>query len=71
MGSAAPHVVPYQAYPTADSHIIVGALNDKLYRRLAEAMEADGLVDGRRFVTNADRVANREALNEILRARFQ
>jgi crotonobetainyl-CoA:carnitine CoA-transferase CaiB-like acyl-CoA transferase len=71
MGSAAPHVVPYQAYPTSDSHIIIGALNDKLYRRLAEAMEVDDLVDDPRFVTNAERVANREALNEILRARFQ
>jgi len=71
MGSAAPHVVPYQAYPTADGHIIAGALNDKLYRRMAEAMEVNGLVDDPRFATNADRVANREALNDILFPRFQ
>lgn len=71
MGSAAPHVVPYQAYPTSDGHVIAGALNDKLYRKMAEAMDVEGLVDDPRFVTNADRVANRDALNAILYERFQ
>lgn len=70
MGSAAPHVVPYQAYPTSDGHIIAGALNDKLYRKMAEAMGVEGLVDNPRFVTNADRVANREELNGLLSDRF-
>jgi crotonobetainyl-CoA:carnitine CoA-transferase CaiB-like acyl-CoA transferase len=37
----------------------------------AEAMQVDGLVDEPRFVTNADRVAHREELNQILRTRFQ
>lgn len=71
MGSAAPHVVPYQAYPTSDGYVIAGALNDKLYRRMAEAMDIDGLVDDPRFVTNADRVSNREILNGMLTSRFQ
>jgi crotonobetainyl-CoA:carnitine CoA-transferase CaiB-like acyl-CoA transferase len=71
MGSAAPHVVPYQAYATADGHIIAGALNDKLYRRMVDAMGLTALAQDPRFSTNADRVANREVLNQLLEQRFQ
>jgi crotonobetainyl-CoA:carnitine CoA-transferase CaiB-like acyl-CoA transferase len=70
MGSAAPHVVPYQAYPTADGHVIAGALNDKLYRRMVDAMGLNELAEVPRFATNADRVAHRDELNGILSERF-
>ncbi|MGW4339763.1 CaiB/BaiF CoA transferase family protein [Rhodococcus koreensis] len=70
MGSGAPHVVPYEAYPTADGFLVAGALNDRLYYKMVEAMELPELATDARFVTNEDRVHNRIELTELLRARF-
>ncbi|MGH3630424.1 MAG: CaiB/BaiF CoA transferase family protein, partial [Sciscionella sp.] len=70
MGSGAPHVVPYEAYPTADNYIIAGALNDGLYRKMVAAMDLPDLAADPRFVTNHDRVTNRAELTALLRQRF-
>jgi crotonobetainyl-CoA:carnitine CoA-transferase CaiB-like acyl-CoA transferase len=70
MGSAAPHVVPYQAYRTQDDWIIMGALNDKLYGRLVRAMDLDELAEDPRFARNPDRVKHRDELNALLQARL-
>lgn len=70
MGSGAPHVVPYQAYKTAEGYLIAGALNDGLFYKMARAMDLPELCDDPRFVLNSDRVANRDELNEILEKRF-
>jgi crotonobetainyl-CoA:carnitine CoA-transferase CaiB-like acyl-CoA transferase len=70
LGSGAPHVVPYEAYPTADGYVIAGALNDGLYRKMVAAMDLPELGTDPRFAVNADRVANRVELTELLRARF-
>ena len=71
LGSAAPHVVPYQAFPTADGHVIAGALNDGLYRRMVTAMGLEPLADDERFRTNSDRVANRDVLIDLLSQRVR
>jgi crotonobetainyl-CoA:carnitine CoA-transferase CaiB-like acyl-CoA transferase len=70
MGSGAPHVVPYEAYPTADGWIIAGALNDRLYARMAGVMGVPELATDERFARNADRVTHREELTKLLRQRF-
>jgi crotonobetainyl-CoA:carnitine CoA-transferase CaiB-like acyl-CoA transferase len=70
LGSASAHIVPYQSYPTADGDIMVGVLNDALYRRMAAAMELSELAEHPDFATNAQRVKNRAALNAKLEARF-
>jgi succinate---hydroxymethylglutarate CoA-transferase len=70
MGSGAPHVVPYEAYPTADGYLIAGALNDRLYQKMVAAMELPELGTDPRFVTNGDRVTNRVELTRLLRARL-
>lgn len=61
-GAAHPTIVPYQAFPTADRHIMVAAGNDGLWQRFAHAVGLDHLVDDPRFATNPDRVRNREEL---------
>lgn len=71
MGSGAPHVVPYEAYPSSDGYIIAGALNDRLYREMMAAMDLPELATDPRFATNDSRVVNRDALTKLLRARFQ
>jgi crotonobetainyl-CoA:carnitine CoA-transferase CaiB-like acyl-CoA transferase len=70
LGSAAPHVVPYQAYQTADGYIIAGALNDGLFYKMARALDLDELCDDPKFRLNSDRVAHRSELNGIIGARF-
>jgi crotonobetainyl-CoA:carnitine CoA-transferase CaiB-like acyl-CoA transferase len=71
LGSAAPHVVPYEAYPTADGYIIAGALNDKLFYRMMDCMGLSELSDDPMFRTNKDRVANRVELTRLLKMRFR
>jgi crotonobetainyl-CoA:carnitine CoA-transferase CaiB-like acyl-CoA transferase len=64
-GSAHPTIVPYQAFPTADRHLMIAVGNDSLWRRFVAVLGLDHLVDDPRFATNPARVAHR---NELLPA---
>lgn len=70
MGSASPHLAPYEVYPTADGDIMIAALNDGLYQKLTDALDLPKLASDPRFTTNALRVKNRNALNALLKARL-
>lgn len=61
-GSGSWHLVPYQAFMAADGHVLVGAPNDKAWRRLCRVLELEALPDDPRFRDNAARVAHRDAL---------
>ncbi|MBP0495085.1 CaiB/BaiF CoA transferase family protein [Pararoseomonas indoligenes] len=65
-GSAAPYAAPNEALPTADGWIMVAAYQPKRWAGLCRAMGRPGLTDDPRFLTNADRVANRPALRDVL-----
>lgn len=66
-GTAHPSIVPYQVFPCKDGFLMIGAGNDKQFRLLAERiLEKPELADDARFVNNATRVANREALVDII-----
>ncbi|WP_052809754.1 CaiB/BaiF CoA transferase family protein [Streptomonospora alba] len=73
VGNTHGSIVPYQAFPTADSDIVIAAGNDALYRKLCAVLGRDDLAADPRFATNPDRVAHRaELVAEIsaeLRAR--
>ncbi len=73
MGSAHPLNAPYQAFETADGWIIIGAANQNNWLRLVEAIGHPELAEDDRFLENADRVVNQEALelalNDICRTR--
>lgn len=71
MGSAHPLNAPYQAFPTADGWINVGAANQANWERLVEMLEVPELVADPRFKENAGRMANLAALSEILDRRFR
>jgi len=66
MGSAHPLNAPYQAFPTADGWINVGAANQANWERLADLVGAPELKKDPRFAANADRMANLDALTEVL-----
>jgi formyl-CoA transferase/CoA:oxalate CoA-transferase len=65
-GSAHPTIVPYQAFPTADGHIMIAVGNDSLWRRFAPAVGLGDLVEDPRFATNPDRVRNRDELLPLI-----
>ena len=65
-GSGLAQMVPYQAFATADSYVMVAAGNDNLFRRLCIALDRPELRGDPRFARNKDRVVNRVELIAIL-----
>ncbi|PZN07682.1 MAG: formyl-CoA transferase, partial [Bacillota bacterium] len=61
-GSAHPNLVPYQAFETADGHVMIAVGNDSLWRRFCEAAGRLDLADDPRFQANAGRVTHRDEL---------
>jgi crotonobetainyl-CoA:carnitine CoA-transferase CaiB-like acyl-CoA transferase len=68
MGTKDPVLAPYQTLPTADGHLNVACLNQRLWRDFCEAVDRPDLLADPRFETNADRVEHLEALEAELEA---
>ncbi len=67
LGSHSPMFSPYGAFRTADGHVILaGAGNERLWIRLCETLGLRELLGDARFLSNADRVLNRNALTSLL-----
>jgi crotonobetainyl-CoA:carnitine CoA-transferase CaiB-like acyl-CoA transferase len=62
MGNAHPTVVPYQAFETAEGHIILAVGNDGQFQRFCEAAGLAELAGDARYKTNAARIVNRASL---------
>jgi crotonobetainyl-CoA:carnitine CoA-transferase CaiB-like acyl-CoA transferase len=65
-GSGLAQMVPYQAFATADSYVMIAAGNDNLFRKLCAALGRPDLVEDPRFSTNRQRVFNRAILVPML-----
>lgn len=70
LGNAHPNIVPYDAFPARDGWFILGAANERQWGILCELLGRPDIKTDSRFATNGDRVANREALVEILNQIF-
>ncbi len=66
MGSAHPLSAPYQAFETADGWINLGASNQKNWLVFLDIVGNQAITDDPRFFTNADRMANLDALEDTL-----
>jgi len=71
IGTAHPLSAPYQAFPTRDGWINVGAANQANWRRLVEVLETPELAEDGRFLDNAARMKNLPALISLLSARLR
>jgi crotonobetainyl-CoA:carnitine CoA-transferase CaiB-like acyl-CoA transferase len=71
MGTAHPLNAPYQAFPSSDGWVTVGAANQNNWQRLIEALGAPELGNDPRFATNADRMKNLPALQAALTPLFK
>jgi len=65
-GSETPMLVPYKAFHASDRYIVIAAGNDNLFRKLCGVLGDDSLADDERYSTNANRVKNRDQLNEAI-----
>ena len=61
-GNAHPNLLPYEVFPTADGHLILGAGNDSQWESLCAAAGHPELASDPRFKTMPDRIRNRKAL---------
>lgn len=68
-GNAHPNIVPYQAFPVSNGHIVVAVGNDAQFARFVKTLNVANLANDPRFRKNADRVGNRTALLSILTER--
>ena len=62
LGNAHPSIVPYQAFATADGHIILAVGNDGQFARFCQVAGRPDLAADERFRANAGRVLHRAAL---------
>jgi crotonobetainyl-CoA:carnitine CoA-transferase CaiB-like acyl-CoA transferase len=69
-GTAHAHMVPWQAFPTQNGHLVLAVREDKFWRRLCDAIGRPDLKADPRTATNTARVANRELVTSLLRDRF-
>jgi crotonobetainyl-CoA:carnitine CoA-transferase CaiB-like acyl-CoA transferase len=68
LGNVHPSIEPFATYAAADGELMICAGNDAQFRRLAGVV---GLPEDGRFATNELRVANRDALRELLEERLR
>ncbi|MFO1394257.1 MAG: CaiB/BaiF CoA-transferase family protein [Steroidobacteraceae bacterium] len=61
-GTAHPNIVPYQAFATADGHLMLAVGNDAQFQRFCASAGEPSLATDARYATNEARVANRAAL---------
>jgi crotonobetainyl-CoA:carnitine CoA-transferase CaiB-like acyl-CoA transferase len=71
LGSAHPLAAPYQALPTSDGWVNVGAANQANWLRLVEVINQPELATDPRFSDNSARMQNLPALIEILTQSFK
>jgi len=62
LGNAHPNIVPYQAFATRDSSLMLAVGNDAQFTRLCEVLDVPQLATDPRFADNAARVVHRDGL---------
>ena len=71
MGTAHPLNAPYQSIETRDGWVNIGAANQANWERMLEVIGAPELNDDSRFANNSGRMANLDALVEVLTEYFK
>jgi crotonobetainyl-CoA:carnitine CoA-transferase CaiB-like acyl-CoA transferase len=70
LGTANRMSAPYQAMQASDGYFVMGATNQKLWRKLCTVINRPDLLDDPRFATVSLRLANRATLVKILEQSF-
>jgi len=67
-GNYHPNLTPYQVFDCADGYIIIATGNDGQYQRLCALLGLDWMAEAPEFLKNADRIANRDRMIDLLMA---
>ena len=67
-GSGTQMIAPYEAFPTRDAWVLVGAASDALFVKVCAALGLTELPEDPRYASNPVRVTNRAVLFEALAA---
>ena len=70
MGNAHPNIVPYQVFHASDAPLVLAVANEAIWARFCREIGRGDLAQDPRFLRNADRVINRDALAEVLSGVF-
>ncbi|MBV9829538.1 MAG: CoA transferase [Alphaproteobacteria bacterium] len=57
---------PYNVYPAADGHVAIHIVTEGHWKNLTQAMGREELQHDKRFVTNRDRIANMDDIDEVV-----
>ncbi len=68
IGNAHPNIVPYQVFPVSDGHIIIATGNDNQFAKLCAVLGETAIAKEQPYLTNSDRLHNRDALIQRLSA---
>ena len=66
LGARHPAITPFEAFASADGHVIIALGNDTLWAKFCEHVKRQDLISDERFQTNADRTENHNELFPIL-----
>jgi len=66
LGTAHPHLVPYQTFDAADGSLLIAAGNDRLFERLCGVLSTPKWITDARFCGNRARIENRVELVELI-----
>jgi crotonobetainyl-CoA:carnitine CoA-transferase CaiB-like acyl-CoA transferase len=66
LGTAHPHLVPYQTFDAADGSLLIAAGNDRLFERLCGVLSTQEWITDMRFCGNRARIENRVDLVELI-----
>ncbi len=70
VGNAHANIVPYQSFQASNAWFVIAVGNDRQFQRLCGVIGHPELADDLRFVTNSDRVKNRDGLIALLKPIF-
>ena len=66
-GTATAHAVPHNHYPTKDGKwVAIACTSDRIFQRLTKAMKREDLATDPHYLTSANRVEHRDALDGIV-----
>ena len=66
VGSRHPVTYPVDVFEAKDGHVVMVVISDRAFRAFGKAIGRPDLADDPRFLTNADRNANEDALKAII-----
>ena len=69
-GNAHPNLIPYEAFQARDRWFVLGVANYRQWASMCQVIGHLELKDDPRFITNSNRLANRDALTKIISEAF-